>query len=197
MDMRFVCCPLELRYCRLISEGQHFSDEAMREREPFLYHQYIGQYEEGAVPPEDGAEPAGRHEGMLPDSLSAILLESHDKKERAGRRDAEEERYAMIEEETESDEEEEAAGMHERPATSAAAAAEAAEQALSPEERWGKSCCHPASLPALALHVSSGIWQMRHTQHSWKLSWKHSCHAAERRAPLPTRTSCSSASCTA
>lgn len=32
--------------CKLMSEGQYFSEDAMREREPYLHHEYVGKFQD-------------------------------------------------------------------------------------------------------------------------------------------------------
>ncbi|NWH82408.1 CCD97 protein, partial [Piaya cayana] len=69
---------------RLIQEGDYFSEEAMRAREPLLYHHYIGRYR-GAEPllgdPPGPPNPffgGGSHTGFggPPPSLTELLLRS-------------------------------------------------------------------------------------------------------------------------
>lgn len=51
------------------AEGVYFSEEAMKERAPLLYHEHIAQYESVRAPPE-AHSAAG--------NMSAYILQMHD-----------------------------------------------------------------------------------------------------------------------
>ena len=128
---------------RLLQEGTFFSDEAMRERQPYLHHQWVGQFR----PPGEGAGPSGGGEGGASGAgpsagatagqggdsgapgvpLSQSILRHQDELEAMLAARAEAARYEMVEEESESDDEEQqqggAAGGSGAPRGAAAAAA--------------------------------------------------------------------------
>jgi hypothetical protein len=92
----------------------HFTEEAMRERAPYLHWQYIGQYRppgEGMPPGEGG--PDGELElGGSAVTLSSSIMRHQDELALRVRAQHEREQLEMAEEETESDEDEEAMGCH-------------------------------------------------------------------------------------
>jgi hypothetical protein len=111
----------------LLEKEGYFTTEAMRSREPYLYHLYIGQY---ISHPGVGSEvntafsaaeddekskkaPASSEEIEAPTARSAVaqlagtIMDQHDELEFMLRREAEREAYALQEEEDESEEEDE------------------------------------------------------------------------------------------
>jgi hypothetical protein len=109
----------------LEKEG-YFKMEAMRSREPYLYHIYIGQYTSGASSPveeENNADAKEEKEKIAEEKASAPIeteavrsataqlagniMDQHDELELLLRREAEREAYALQEQENESEEEEE------------------------------------------------------------------------------------------
>uniref|UniRef100_A0A3Q3FAW4 Coiled-coil domain containing 97 n=1 Tax=Labrus bergylta TaxID=56723 RepID=A0A3Q3FAW4_9LABR len=86
-------------------EGQYFSEEQMRTREPLLYEQYIGQYltdeEVSAMQDDAQGAPAGGAGG-----LAHLLLNSYQERLIQNRLQEEQEREEGAQEEEEEDEEE-------------------------------------------------------------------------------------------
>ncbi|KAL6457159.1 hypothetical protein MHYP_G00341220 [Metynnis hypsauchen] len=84
-------------------EGQYFSEEQMRFREPLLYEQYIGQYlsEEEILQRSEEAMQKG------PGSLADLLIDSYQERQLQNRLQDEQERQQCAEEEEEEQEEEE------------------------------------------------------------------------------------------
>ncbi|GAB4820159.1 hypothetical protein N2152v2_007205 [Parachlorella kessleri] len=113
---------------RLLREGTFFSDDAMKERQPYLHHQYVGQYrppgdagpsaagpgpsnaEMAAAAAANGEQAGGG--GPVPTTwqgraLSQSLLRHQEELEAMLAVRAEQERYDRMEEESESEEEDE------------------------------------------------------------------------------------------
>jgi hypothetical protein len=97
----------------ILEQQGYFRMEAMRSREPYLYHLYIGKYidqpfgsikEENAVATEN-APTSGTSTAIA--QLTESILEKHDQLDLMIRSEAEREALRLIEEETESEEEEE------------------------------------------------------------------------------------------
>jgi hypothetical protein len=114
----------------------------MQEREPYLYHQYIGQFTEGGTAPPMPEPPM-----PMPATLSEGILRQQDRRDRAARLREQEERYAAVEEETDSDEEaerEERQRQEEQAAEAAGGRPEPAVHPASAEER----CALPTACAA-------------------------------------------------
>ncbi|XP_066531073.1 coiled-coil domain-containing protein 97 [Hoplias malabaricus] len=86
----------------LQKEGQYFSEEQMRYREPLLYEQYIGQYlsEEEILQRSEEAMQKG------PGNLSDLLINSYQEKQLQNRLQEEQDREQCAEQEEEDEEDE-------------------------------------------------------------------------------------------
>ncbi|XP_028267110.1 coiled-coil domain-containing protein 97 isoform X2 [Parambassis ranga] len=98
----------------LQKEGQYFSEEQMRLREPLLYEQYIGQYltdeevlERSQEAMLGGAQQGCSASGVATGGLAHLLLNSYQERLLQARLQEEQEREEGAQEEEEEDEEEE------------------------------------------------------------------------------------------
>ncbi|XP_007247905.3 coiled-coil domain-containing protein 97 [Astyanax mexicanus] len=87
----------------LQKEGQYFSEEQMRFREPLLYEQYIGQY----LSDEEILQRSEQAMQQGPACLSDLLISSYQEKQLQNRLQEEQDREQCAEEEEEEEEEEE------------------------------------------------------------------------------------------
>lgn len=87
----------------LQKEGQYFSEEQMRFREPLLYEQYIGQY----LSDEEILQRSEQAMQQGPGCLSDLLINTYQEKQLQHRLQEEQDREQCAEEEEEDDEEEE------------------------------------------------------------------------------------------
>ncbi|KAM3599062.1 uncharacterized protein V6R79_026147 [Siganus canaliculatus] len=103
----------------LQKEGQYFSEEQMRQREPLLYEQYVGQYltdeevlERSQEAMKDSAQEAS---GSEPGGLAHLLLSSYQERLIQDRLQEEQEREDGAEEEDEDESEDDAdSGVHQQ-----------------------------------------------------------------------------------
>ncbi|KAK7939839.1 hypothetical protein WMY93_003165 [Mugilogobius chulae] len=121
IERRATGCPNKTRvknhrYAALRSlqkEGEYFSDEQMRRREPLLYEQYIGQYltDEEVLERSQEAMQEGASEGA--GGLANLLLDSYQERLIQNRLQEEQEKEEGAQEEEEDDEEDDSQG-HEK-----------------------------------------------------------------------------------
>nr|CCA16444.1 conserved hypothetical protein [Albugo laibachii Nc14] len=83
----------------LINDKEHFvdnqwyfSDQSMKEREPALYHLYVGQYIETNHKIQEQLYKVADKQSLL---LSSFLIDTYDRKELIQRRSCEERRWSM------------------------------------------------------------------------------------------------------
>ncbi|KAI3430590.1 hypothetical protein D9Q98_005183 [Chlorella vulgaris] len=90
---------------RLEADGTYFGEEAMRDRQPALHHQYIGQFQpSGTMGASTQADEPGCQAG---NALAQSILRGQEELDLRQRQAAEQQRWDQVEEESDEEDEEE------------------------------------------------------------------------------------------